>query len=97
MFNGFGTYGFCTKLIKSVLSVNVVIMEIILFCIYSLLRSFIEMKDRDAQYKLIAGVVISGIGIGVTALLIHMIGGWVIIALPIAMLFIFACRELFAK
>ncbi|MBO6127895.1 MAG: hypothetical protein J6P79_03235 [Pseudobutyrivibrio sp.] len=55
------------------------------------------MKDRDAQYKLIAGVVISGIGIGVTALLIHMIGGWVIIALPIAMLFIFACRELFAK
>ena len=83
---------FAAKLIKSVRSANIVIMGIVLFCIYSLLRGVIEMKDKDAQYKLISGVIVSGIGIGVTGLLIQMIGGWVIIALPITMLFIFACR-----
>ena len=79
---------FADKLIKSVFSVNIVIMGIILFCIYSLIRGVIEMKDKDAQYKLVSGVIVSFIGVGVTALLIHMIGGWVILALPFAGLFI---------
>lgn len=79
---------FADKLIKSVFSVNIVIMGIILFCIYSLIRGVIEMKDKDAQYKLVSGVIVSFIGVGVTALLIHMIGGWVILVLPIAGLFI---------
>ena len=79
---------FADKLIKSVFSVNIVIMGFILFCIYSLIRGVIEMKDKDAQYKLVSGVIVSFIGVGVTALLIHMIGGWVILALPFAGLFI---------
>ena len=79
---------FADELIKSVFSVNIVIMGIILFCIYSLIRGVIEMKDKDAQYKLVSGVIVSFIGVGVTALLIHMIGGWVILALPFAGLFI---------
>ena len=46
------------------------------------------MKDKDAQYKSVSGVIVSFIGVGVTALLIHMIVGWVIFVLPIAGLFI---------
>lgn len=68
------------------------IVGIVLFCIYSVIRGVAEMKGKDAQYKLVSGIIVSFIGVGVTALLIHMIGGWVILALPFAMLFIFACR-----
>lgn len=79
---------FASNIIKTYLPVNIVIMGIVLFCVYSLLRGVFEMKDKDAQYKLVSGVIVSFIGVGVTALLIHMIGGWVILALPFAGLFI---------
>ncbi len=79
---------FASNIIKTYLPVNIVIMGIVLFCVYSLLRGVFEMKDKDAQYKLVSGVIVSFIGVGVTALLIHMIGGWMILALPIAGLFI---------
>lgn len=79
---------FASNIIKTYLPVNIVIMGIVLFCVYSLLRGVFEMKDKDAQYKLVSGVIVSFIGVGVTALLIHMIGGWGILALPFAGLFI---------
>ena len=75
---------FAPNIIKAYLPVNIVIMGFVLFCVYSLLRGVIGMKDKDAQYKLVSGVIVSFIGVGVTALLIHMIGGWVILVLPIA-------------
>lgn len=81
-----------SKLIKTFLPVNIVIMGIVLFYIYSVIRGVAEMKDKDTQYKLIAGVIISVIGIGVVTILIRMNGGWVILALPIAGLFVFASR-----
>ena len=79
---------FASNIIKTYLPVNIVIIGIVIFCIYSALRGVIEMKDKDAQYKLVSGVIVSFIGVGVTALLIHMIGGWIILALPIAVMII---------
>lgn len=71
-----------------VIPINIVCLMLIAFGVYSGMRGVMEMKDKDTQYKLISGTIISVIGVAVTILLIHMIGGWVILALPIAGLFI---------
>lgn len=83
---------FAPRLIKTIIPINIVCLMLIAFGVYSGMRGVMEMKDKDTQYKLISGMIISAIGIGVTALLIHMLGGWVILALPIAGLFVFASR-----
>lgn len=79
---------FAPRFIKMVIPINIVCLMLIAFGVYLGMRGVMEMKDKDMQYKLIAGTIISAIGVGVIALLIHMIGGWVILAVPIVGLFI---------
>lgn len=83
---------FASELIKMVIPINIVCLMLIAFGVYSGMREVMEMKDNDTQYKLISGMLISAIGVAVTILLIHMIGGWVIIALPIALMFVYGSR-----
>ena len=83
---------FAPRLIKMVIPINIVCLMLIAFGVYSGIRGVMEMKDKDIQYKLISGTIISAIGVGVTVLLIHMIGGWVILAVPIALMFVFGSR-----
>lgn len=83
---------FASELIKMVIPINIVCLMLIAFGVYSGMRGVMEMKDNDTQYKLISGMLISAIGVAVTILLIHMIGGWVIIALPIALMFVYGSR-----
>ena len=78
---------FAPRLIKTVIPINIVCLMLIAFGVYSGMRGVMEMKDKDTQYKLISGTIISAIGVGVTVLLIHIIGGWVILAMPIVGLF----------
>lgn len=83
---------FAARLIKMVIPINIVCLMLIAFGVYSGMRGVMEMKDKDTQYKLISGAIISAIGVGITVLLIYMIGGWVILAVPIALMFVFGSR-----
>ena len=77
---------FMADWIKSILSINLIGLMLLLFVGYTVIRGIVQAENTEAKQKIVKYVVITGAGIGVWAVMVHFIGGIALVAVPIGCL-----------
>ena len=72
--------------IKSIVTINLILLCVLVFLAYNAIRGLIQLEDKTVRENILLwGAVSAGCLAGVV-LLVHYIGGWVLLALPVAVI-----------
>ncbi|MCF0134083.1 MAG: hypothetical protein HUJ72_09475 [Blautia sp.] len=77
---------FGADLIKSIISINLLFLLVIAFGGYTLIRCLIQIKNKELKDNILVWAGTGALCITVFGIMIHFIGAWVIIAIPIGMM-----------
>lgn len=77
---------FVADFIKSFLSINFILLPIIVFTVYTVVRGIIQTENKKVKKGILKYSAIAVGDIGVFAIMVHFFGGNVLIAIPIGCL-----------
>lgn len=79
---------FAAEIIKSIVSINLIVVAIVMFVSYTVARGIIQSENKEIKKQILKYTAITVGGLGVFVVIAHFFGAVGIVAIPIGILLV---------